>query len=435
MNALSDDPLSLSRHTKEGWLVIFCGFCLYFLASPLYLWGDLMIYVFSYLRQYDPNSSLDSLSWVFPIAFLISQVTTSYTETLLSHFSVAKLSFFGFLFTISGLFFCSELQNTLYFIVIFSVFIGISQGLLSMLPIICGLRFFPDNKARVIGLINLGGAAGCFCIGIFNTYLINANNLRPLPDKVYFNECVANQIPRGLKLMACSYTVLSMIGISYLQVPRNFEPKNEGISLIIREENSKKRGNCIGLLGLLSLEGMFFLMFYKVIGLEMMYDDRTVTWIGVVGVSLICLCKIPWNLLNKTRKAVLLIIGMQIFAKIAIIFSFSIAILLEFGSLAGVFAVHSRVLIEFFEFKTAKKLNRITLITFGVGALFICCLQNKLILLQPLFWLGFLGKDLACLVLFEKVFEGRGWEESRKNIGGTNSENRIFEEENAVIKT
>lgn len=428
---MNNDPLS--RQTKEGWLVIFCGFCLYFLTSPLYLWGHLMIYVFSYLRQYDPDSSLSSLSWVFPMAFLISQVTTSYTETLLSHFSVAKLSFFGFLFTISGLFICSELQNTLYFIVIFSFFIGISQGILSMLPIICGLRFFPENKARVIGLVNLGGATGSFCIGLFTTYLINANNLRPLPPgtlNVYFNECVANQIPRVFKLMACSYTVLSMIGISYLQVPRTFEPKNEAISLIVREENSKKGTNCIGLLGLMSLEGLFFLMFHKVIGLEMMYDDRGVTWIGVVGVSLIWLGKIPWNLVKKTKKAVILIISMQIFAKIAIIFSFCIAVLLELGSLAGVFAVQSRVFAEFFEFKTAKKLNRRTLIGFGVGALFICCLKNRLITLQPLFWIGFLMKDIACLILFEKVFE-----EAKKNSGGTNSENRIFEEESVVIKT
>ena len=306
-----------------------------------------------------------------------------------------------------------------------------------MLPIICGLRFFPENKARVIGLINFGGATGVFCIGLFTSYLINANNLKPLPPgslNVYFNECVANQIPRVFKLMACSYTVLSMIGISYLQVPRNFEPKNEGISLIIREENSKKSLNCVGLLGLMSLEGMFFLMFHKVIGLEMMYDDRGVTWIGVVGVSLIWLSKIPWNLFKKMKKAVILIIAMQIFAKISLIFSFFIAVLLELGSLAGVFAIQSRVLAEFFEFKTAKKLNRLTLIVFGVGALFICCLKNRLISLQPFFWVGFLVKDIACLVLFEKVFEGKG-EELKKNIAGSNSENRIFEEENVVIKT
>ena len=357
----SSSSETLIRQTKDGWLVIFSGFCLYFLLSPLFLWGEFMIYIYSYLRQYDPNSSITCLSWVFPIAFLISQIIVSYTETLMSRISVIKLSFFGFLFTIAALFICSELQNTLYFMLIYSIFIGISLGLLSMLPIVCGLRYFPENKGRVIGLIQLGGCFGCFFLAPFSAYFINSNNLKPMPTllNIYFNECVANQIPKFLKLIACCYTILAMISLTYIQSPKNLESKKENL-LIKRVIERPKWGKALGimlLLVLLSLEGLFFLMFYKLIGLARFFDDRFLSWVGVFGVSLIWLTRVPWNFFKKTRQEIGLIIIMQILAKISLYFnnSYWIGILMEFGSLAGVFSISSRVIAENFDMKTAKK--------------------------------------------------------------------------------
>jgi len=404
----------LKQQNKEGWLVIFSGFCLYFSFGLLFLWGDLMIYIYSDLRHYDSEASLMSLSWVFPLTYFICQITACLSEKLIRRSSIKKLSFLSFFLTIIALIICAELKNAFYFIMIYSIFIGISLGLLSSLPIVCGLRYFHDNKARVIGLIHLGGFFGCIFLMILNVFFINSDNTSPeliSLIQVYFKDCVANHATKIFILIASCLTIFGVISLCYLRNPTNWEFKDYNLnsSMMLEGQIWKKAIAFIFLLFLLSLEGLFFIMFYKLIGLTRFYEDHILSVIGSFGVSLLWLMKIPWNFFKKTINAMICIIILQIIAKFFLYFInlYLMGILMEFVSLSGLFAISSRVFAENFDYKTAKTFNKFSMISFGIAAILICALKKMLITLDSSFFIGFLMKDLMLImwILFQKSSE------------------------------
>lgn len=396
----------LSNHAKEGWLVIFSGFCLNMILGSLYLWGDLMIYIYSYLRQYDPKASLMAISWVFPLTYLLSQIVMSNIESLIERFSVVKLNFFGLLSLIVSLFLCSMTQTSFIFYGVYIIFTGIAIGILTMLPIVCGLRYFPENKTRVIGLIQLGGAFGCIILGLLISYFLNWNDLKPdvlTLKNIYFNECVASQVPKFLKVLAAAYMILGFVAISNLQLPKNSSHKPKEITLIrtYDKKESKNLGYWIlGLFVIMSFEGFFFLIFYKVIGLGKLLNDSDLLWLGVCGLSLLWLMRVPWNFL-KVKNAIICAILLQFSSKFIIHYQYSyfLGILLEFLSLAAVYTMAPRVFMEYLDFQDAKKFNKLQMISFGISAILVCYLKDNWVSLDSGWFWSFLLKDLVSFSL------------------------------------
>jgi len=368
-----------------------------------------MIYIYSYFREYDENASLSTLSWVFPGFYLISQITMTFIEDLLVRFSVIKLCFFSLLLLISPLIITSFIQKTAIFMVFYVVFTGISLGILYMLPIICGLRYFPDKKARVIGLIHFGDVFGCFLYAFLINNFLNINDLKPdfISEKsIYFNECVAGQIPRFLKILAASYLILGFVTLSYIQKPR--EKTEEFIVNSMKktkknplEMSLKKKLGIVVLFTIMSIEGLFFLMFYKQIGFNRGINGFNLLWIGAASISMIWLARIPWNFIKNPKTTIISVISMQFFAKIVIFKEnwYFITIFSEFISLGGLFSVAPRVFIKEFTEKMAKKLNKLQMISFGLSPFFIMFFKELLIKIDDNFLWGLIAKDVFCLGL------------------------------------
>lgn len=395
----------LSRTSKEGWLVIFSGFSLHILLGSLFFWGDLMIYIYSYLRQYDPNISLMSISMIFPFTYLLFQIVMTQTEYFANKYSLMKLASFGLLIFLGSLFLASMTQTFIIFALIYVIGIGFSLGLLYMLPIMAGLRYFPQNQNRVIGLIQIGGAFGVVFIGVLSHSFINFTEINAevyTQTNIYFNECVANQIPKFLKILVVSYLIFGLVSLSYLQFPQNSDEKT--YSKIERNANNFSKLKILGLLALftlLSMEGFFFLIFYKVIGLGKLYNDIRLLWEGIGGISLIWLTKVPWNFFN-CKVAIVLMILLQILGKIFIFneWSFSIALVLEFISLGGILSLTPKIFINYIGFSPAKSINKIQSVLFGLSSIFICFFKEYLVTLKPSFFICFFSKDVTCLFIW-----------------------------------
>lgn len=412
-----DNFHSLINYSKEGWLVIFSGFCLHLLLACLFLWGDLMIYIFSYLRQYDPNVSLMSLSWVFPFTYLLYQIVMTNIEYFIEKFQIIRLAFVCIACFTLTFFLISMTQNSKLFSLIFIIGVGCSLGILNILPIFCGLKYFPSNKNRVIGLIQLGGGIGVLFLGFLSYNFINFTELSAevlTLKNIYFNECVADQIPKFLKILAIVYMILGFVSLSYLQVPAlPIEKSSESVLRRSTNENKISGMVFLFLFSLLSMEGFFFLMFYKTIGLGKLMEDKELLWVGTVGISFIWFLKVFWNYISS-NVAIVKIIFLQVAAKILIIYDFSylLGLILEFASLSGVLSINSKVFAKITDFDTAKKFNKMQGVLLGLSSLFICYLKESLIFLGPSFLWLFLTKDLICFVLW--MFSCKTLKESEK---------------------
>lgn len=432
MDIVSAEQL-LAKQNKQGWHVIFSGFVMYFSLGLLFCWGELMIYLYSYFRLFDDQASLCCFSFVFPIAFMFFQIANTLSERIINRFSIRKLIILCFLGLIFGLFICSLVHSYVVFIVFYSIMIGMSVGLLSFMPIVCGLRFFPENRGRVIGLINLGGAVGCLFIFLLTTKELNPLNIRPeviSKEKIYFSGIVAMKVPQVLQIIIYSFFMFAAISLCFLKNPSNWETKLENSnSGGFQSLRSKQSIGVQILLCLLSSEGLFFLIFYKFIGLAKNYSDLHLAQLGLFAVSLIFLTKILWNIYKNSLKALLHIAILQIISKFFLIFDifYPIGILLEIISLGGLFSVSSRFLAENFDFKIAKKLNKHILILFGFSSILVCLCQGFFMDLGVSFFLTFLLKDLICLFLLV-FFWKKGVMQPQKGFQLTSDRMEITEE-------
>ena len=433
MDIVSAEQL-LAKQNKQGWHVIFSGFVMYFPLGLLFCWGELMIYIYSYFRLFDDQATLCCFSLIFPIAFMGFQITNSLAERITNRFSIRKLIILCFLGLISCLFISSIVQNYVVFIVFYSIMIGFSLGLLSFMPIICGLRFFPENRGRVIGLINIGGAVGCLFIFLFTTIELNPLNISPdviSREKIYFSGVVAMKIPQIFQIIMYSLLIFAAISICFLKNPSNWESKleNSNSGGFHQSLRSKKSIGVQILLFLLSSEGLFFLIFYKVIGVLKNYSDFHLSQLGLFSVSFIFLTKIAWNLYKNSLKVLYHISILQIISKFFLIFEifYPIGIFLEILSLSGLFSVFSRFLAENFDFKVAKKLNKHIMILFGISSIIVCLCQGFFMDLGVPFFLTFLLKDLICLLLIA-FFWKTGAIEQQKGFHLTSDRMEITEE-------
>lgn len=64
-------------------------------------------------------------------------------------------------------------------IVIYCLLVGVSGGLLYMLPIVCGWRYFPDHRGLVSGMIIGGYGFGSFIFNFVCKAIANPDNLKP----------------------------------------------------------------------------------------------------------------------------------------------------------------------------------------------------------------------------------------------------------------
>lgn len=433
MDLISAEQL-LAKQNKQGWHVIFSGFVMYFALGLLFCWGELMIYLYSYFRSFDEQGSLCCFSLVFPIGFIFFQISNAFSERVTNRFSIRKLIILCFFVMISGLFICSLIRNFAFFIVFYSIFIGFSLGFLSFMPILCGLRFFPENRGRVIGLINLGGAFGCLFIFLLVSIELNPLNIRPeviSKEKIYFSGVVASKIPQVLQSIAYCFFMFAVISICFLKNPSNWDSKLENSSSGGSQHTLRSKQAILTqiLMGLLSLEGLFFLIFYKVIGLLKNYSDFQLSKVGLLAVSLIFLTRIPWNLNKNPLKALFHISFLQIASKFFLIFDifYPIGVFLEIFSLGGLLSVSSRFLAENFDFKIAKRLNKHIMIIFGVSAFVVCLFQGFLLDFGVGFFLTFLIKDMICLLLIA-FFWKKGTMEPQKGFQLTSDRMEITEE-------
>jgi len=183
------------------------------------------------MRKYDDSVTLDFMSIVFPILGIITMSVLSFGIKIADKIGFKVTIGIGSMLIALAFLIISFMENIYGFIVIYCLVVGIPGGLLYMLPIVCGWRYFPDRRGMVSGLIIGGYGFGSFIFNFICKAICNPDNLKPTIAHIengttvkYFTNVVGDKVPLMLQVLAACYCGLGIIGTILIRLPTEIDP-------------------------------------------------------------------------------------------------------------------------------------------------------------------------------------------------------------------
>jgi len=288
----------------EGMRVVLGGVLIHFVLGTFYLWGGISIYVASYLRSYDENVDIDLVKMVFPLMFIGINAMLSLGVKTADKIGHKIICFFGVGCIAAAAFVVSFISNYILFIIIYTVMVGLSSGLVYMVPVVCGWKYFPKRKGLVSGTIIAGYGFGSFTFNLIALQLVNPENKEIPPGQKYFEEDVYSRVPFMFRILSLMYLVIGIFGCLLVKMPKSVPIEHHDEHDILVKEGQKKtpkpheHHDCqtiregvlsrhFWILFIMVIGGSFFGLLmannYKVYGLTRIADDSWVTLVGSIG--------------------------------------------------------------------------------------------------------------------------------------------------------
>jgi len=144
-----DDHLTPAQERKfklEGWRVLIGGVFIHLVLGTFYLWGSISVYIASYLRVHNSGVTLNIVKMVFPLMNVAINATLAFGVKLAARIGHKLVIGVGIFLIAVTVFVVSFITNFWAFLLIYAIVLGLSSGMVYMVPIVCGLRYFPTKK-------------------------------------------------------------------------------------------------------------------------------------------------------------------------------------------------------------------------------------------------------------------------------------------------
>ncbi|OMJ83619.1 hypothetical protein SteCoe_15407 [Stentor coeruleus] len=219
------------------------------------------------------------------------------------------------------------------FMMFYSLGIGALSGFGSNLSLWLAWKRVPVDSQGILAGVGLCGytLAGTI-FGLMMTMLVNENNLPPLSEEInglreeaYFPEEVYSKVPRAMAILACTYFVMSMVGIWFIYNDDIAEFKSQPNFNLSKLLKQNIFWELFVILWLIYFFFIYFTTTYKNLAFTEIHDDHFITYVASAGMLVNAFAKIFWGkILDKYNwhfTMLILIVG-QIF--IALIESYSL---------------------------------------------------------------------------------------------------------------
>lgn len=124
---------------KEFWKGIMClfgGFCIHLFLGCLYLFGNIQVYITSYLHIYDPSVTLNSTLIIAPTLTLCQGLTVFFGPYLLNYIGPRWIILFGCSVCLGGLLASSYVTSLPAFVILYGVYYGLGLGVVYLVPLV-----------------------------------------------------------------------------------------------------------------------------------------------------------------------------------------------------------------------------------------------------------------------------------------------------------
>ncbi|XP_070558350.1 apicoplast pyruvate carrier 1-like isoform X2 [Ptychodera flava] len=324
--------MSSASRSGRKWrgMVAVVGGILINLSIGIYTtFGNLSPYLTSYIRKRSKPSNLtyEMATWIFTSGGIMQAICVYLGGLLDNKFGARLTVFIGSTILSAGVLLTYfSIKYSFYLVIItYGVMIGIGGSFAYGTVITCGMRWFPQHKGIVSGLVATGIGGSSLLFNQLQTAYINPKNLLPTetPAGKYFDQKeILDRTPTCFLFLGGCCIVLQLIGTLFMVDPPeseilslNRESTSERLHIVSKgdEKDSRSSGNNLKPSAVVRTRAFWTLWFtfalnmvtdvlvssmYKVFGQNFILDDHFLALVGSIASVLGCLCRVVWGYLG-----------------------------------------------------------------------------------------------------------------------------------------
>uniref|UniRef100_A0A3B0NG14 Membrane transporter, putative n=1 Tax=Theileria annulata TaxID=5874 RepID=A0A3B0NG14_THEAN len=301
---------------------IFCASLIYAILSYINSFGNIGMYLVSYMRvtSKNPNTNYSLISYIYSTAVLLQSLSGFFTTFVERALGTRKATILGCVLTSLSIIACSfNLHSFRTLILYYSVLGGIASGLILPLPLDAAIRSNPSKRGYICGSIYFYSGLLCVLLTPLQTFYINKSDIRleniitPTDREVYYrDDKLLTKLPNLFVFQGILYLFLLFLSVVVFDFPRDSvqtEPEYESfitkrINLGSDDMVGEKTHNFmhylyLWLLIFLSWQSIIFLQSYwKVVALlKLDGSDIFITLIGSAASLSHVIGRILWGII------------------------------------------------------------------------------------------------------------------------------------------
>ncbi|KAL7647997.1 UNVERIFIED_CONTAM: hypothetical protein RMT77_001613 [Armadillidium vulgare] len=216
--------LSKIKQNRYGIAAVFGGFLLHLTLGNLYSFGNMMTYMDSYMHiRVSSNVTYSNFIWVNSVTTATQGLFMAVGGLLERKIGVRLTCFLGSLFLSSGIaltYFTIDMSFAAV-ILTYGFLNGVGIALSYVVPLSCGMKWFPNKKGFVSGIIVGGFGLGSLGSTLLQTRFLNPNNI-PVGSSGYFeNPSLLDKVPSVFLLLGGIFFTMQSIACILICKPKN----------------------------------------------------------------------------------------------------------------------------------------------------------------------------------------------------------------------
>ncbi|XP_037074541.1 uncharacterized MFS-type transporter YhjX-like [Pollicipes pollicipes] len=218
----------------QGVVVCVCGFLLELSLGAIFSYGNLTTYMTSYMRdRVDPTIDYPQLMWVAASLSFFEGLTLSLGSWMTNRIGARWTAFIGCSLVTSGVSLCYfGVQHSVWLVaLLFGVINGLGVGIAYVVPLICGMSWFPTSKGTSNGFIVGGFGLGALVFNSIQTAFLNPDNVSPGKDNYFTDQALLDKVPYVFLLTGGIYVGLQTVAIAGMLRRRVTQTDADGIDV------------------------------------------------------------------------------------------------------------------------------------------------------------------------------------------------------------
>eukprot|EP01084_Bolivina_argentea_P158371 275885_1 len=185
-------------------------------------------------------------SWIYTAFILPCNAIILFAGKMEQKFGMRTTTIFGFILMNIGIsssyFVCHSFWGMFF---LYGIINGCGVGIIFSMPILCSMRWFPNNKGLVNGLISFAFGTTGIIFNPLSTYLINPKNKSIDSNIGFLNQYdVLNNIPSYFWKISLIYSFIGVISMFYFKNPSClYNNMNEMDMNMIKTNDSETQNN------------------------------------------------------------------------------------------------------------------------------------------------------------------------------------------------
>ncbi|GAB6029498.1 hypothetical protein CHUAL_005252 [Chamberlinius hualienensis] len=206
----------------KGIAMVFGAVMVHLSLGTIYTFGNMAPYIASYYRNYLKHDiKLSDMTWIFSGLIACMGLCMTIGGILDRRIGTRLTAIIGCSIMCTGIFLTYLTINYSFPLLILTYGVmyggGISLPYIALLS--CGMRWFPEKRGLISGIIVAGFGMGTLIFNLVQTSYLNPNNLRPNKDGYFEDEELLKRVPNVFYILGAIYAGMQVIGCALANSP------------------------------------------------------------------------------------------------------------------------------------------------------------------------------------------------------------------------